>query len=98
MTVTDVRGRVISWSSAGSCGFKGKRKGTPFAAQTAAVNAIQTVFDQGMQRADVMIKGPGLGREAALRAIWKSGIRIKVIRDVTPLPHNGCRAPQKRRV
>nr|YP_010965007.1 ribosomal protein S11 [Vicia tibetica]WNM89910.1 ribosomal protein S11 [Vicia tibetica] len=98
VTVTDVRGRVISWSSAGSCGFKGKRKGTPFAAETAAVNAIQTVFDQGMQRADVMIKGPGLGREAALRAILRSGIRIRVIRDVTPLPHNGCRAPQKRRV
>ncbi|CAL5179130.1 unnamed protein product [Lathyrus oleraceus] len=97
VTVTDVRGRVISWSSAGSCGFKGTRRGTPFAAQTAAGNAIQTVVEQGMQRAEVRIKGPGLGRDAALRAIYRSGILLKVIRDVTPLPHNGCRAPKKRR-
>ncbi|CAI8587739.1 unnamed protein product [Vicia faba] len=98
VTVTDVRGRVISWSSAGSCGFKGTRRGTPFAALTAAGNSIQTVVDQGMQRADVMIKGPGLGREAALRAISGSRIRVRVIRDVTPMSHNGCRAPKKRRV
>ncbi|CAL5189760.1 unnamed protein product [Lathyrus oleraceus] len=98
VTVTDVRGRVISWSFAGSCGFKGTRRGTPFAAQTAAGNAIQTVVEQGMQRAEVRIKGPGLGRDAALRAIYRSGILLKVIRDVTPLPHNGCRAPKKRRV
>nr|AMC32394.1 ribosomal protein S11 [Oenothera nuttallii] len=98
VTVTDVRGRVISWSSAGTCGFKGTRRGTPFAAQTAAGNAIRTVVDQGMQRAEVRIKGPGLGRDAALRAIRRSGIRLSCIRDVTPLPHNGCRPPKKRRV
>nr|YP_010421477.1 ribosomal protein S11 [Urtica hyperborea]USG55529.1 ribosomal protein S11 [Urtica hyperborea] len=98
VTVTDVCGRVISWSSAGTCGFKGTRRGTPFAAQTAAGNAIRTVVDQGMQRAEVMIKGPGLGRDAALRAIRRSGILLSFIRDVTPMPHNGCRPPKKRRV
>nr|YP_010160865.1 ribosomal protein S11 [Baccaurea ramiflora]YP_010987838.1 ribosomal protein S11 [Aporosa dioica]QRH18371.1 ribosomal protein S11 [Baccaurea ramiflora]QXF60472.1 ribosomal protein S11 [Baccaurea ramiflora]WON66270.1 ribosomal protein S11 [Aporosa dioica] len=98
VTVTDVRGRVISWSSAGTCGFRGTRKGTPFAAQTAAGNAIRTVVDQGMQRAEVMIKGPGLGRDAALRAIRRSGIVLSFVRDVTPMPHNGCRPPKKRRV
>nr|YP_009912566.1 ribosomal protein S11 [Ficus beipeiensis]YP_009939176.1 ribosomal protein S11 [Ficus tikoua]QLJ53845.1 ribosomal protein S11 [Ficus beipeiensis]QNV47482.1 ribosomal protein S11 [Ficus tikoua]UVW82310.1 ribosomal protein S11 [Ficus beipeiensis]UVW82394.1 ribosomal protein S11 [Ficus beipeiensis] len=98
VTVTDVRGRVISWSSAGTCGFKGARRGTPFAAQTVAGNAIRAVMDQGMQRAEVMIKGPGLGRDAALRAIRKSGILLSFIRDVTPMPHNGCRPPKKRRV
>lgn len=98
VTVTDVRGRVISWSSAGTCGFKGTRRGTPFAAQTAAGNAIQTVVDQGMQRAEVMIKGTGLGRDAALRTIRRSGILLSFIRDVTPMPHNGCRSPKKRRV
>nr|YP_009870069.1 ribosomal protein S11 [Bonnetia paniculata]QKJ82010.1 ribosomal protein S11 [Bonnetia paniculata] len=98
VTVTDIRGRVISWSSAGTCGFRGTRKGTPFAAQTAAGNAIRTVVDQGMQRADVMIKGPGLGRDAALRAIRRSGILLNFVRDITPMPHNGCRPPKKRRV
>uniref|UniRef100_A0AAT9ZSQ1 Small ribosomal subunit protein uS11c n=1 Tax=Phanera cercidifolia TaxID=3078826 RepID=A0AAT9ZSQ1_9FABA len=98
VTVTDVRGRVISWSSAGTCGFKGPRKGTPFAAQTAAGDAIRPVADQGMQRAEVMIKGPGLGRDAALRAIQRSGILFNFIRDITPMPHNGCRPPKKRRV
>lgn len=98
VTVTDVRGRVISWSSAGTCGFRGTRRGTPFAAQTAAGIAIRTVVDQGMQRAEVMIKGPGLGRDAALRAIRRSGILLSFVRDVTPMPHNGCRAPKKRRV
>nr|YP_009643063.1 ribosomal protein S11 [Ligustrum gracile]QBS52242.1 ribosomal protein S11 [Ligustrum gracile] len=98
VTVTDVRGRVVSWSSAGTCGFKGPRKGTPFAAQTAAANAIRTVVDQGMQRADVMIQGPGRGRDAALRAIRRSGILLAFVRDVTPMPHNGCRPPKKRRV
>lgn len=98
VTVTDVRGRVISWSSAGTCGFKGPRKGTPFAAQTAAGDAIRPVADQGMQRAEVMIKGPGLGRDAALRAIRRSGILFNFIRDITPMPHNGCRPPKKRRV
>nr|QQV39206.1 ribosomal protein S11 [Macaranga tanarius] len=98
VTVTDVRGRVISWSSAGACGLRGTRRGTPFAAQTAAENAIRTVVDQGMQRAEVMIKGPGLGRDAALRAIRRSGILLSFVRDVTPMPHNGCRPPKKRRV
>ncbi|GJZ35956.1 ribosomal protein S11 [Tanacetum coccineum] len=94
----DVRGRVVSWSSAGTCGFRGTRRGTPFAAQTAAANAIRAVVDQGMQRAEVMIKGPGLGRDAALRAIRRSGILLTFVRDVTPMPHNGCRPPKKRRV
>ncbi|KAL6511416.1 hypothetical protein OROMI_034817 [Orobanche minor] len=97
VTVTDIRGRVVSWSSAGTCGFKGTRRGTPFAAQMAAVNAIHTAVDQGMQRAEVMIKGPGLGRDAALRAIRRSGILLIFVRDVTPMPHNGCRPPKKRR-
>jgi len=98
VTVTDVRGRVVSWSSAGTCGFKGAKRGTPFAAQTAAGNAIRKVVEQGMQRAEVMIKGPGLGRDAALRAIRRSGILLSFVRDVTPMPHNGCRPPKKRRV
>nr|YP_010724128.1 ribosomal protein S11 [Libertia pulchella]WDW31255.1 ribosomal protein S11 [Libertia pulchella] len=98
VTVTDVRGRVVSWSSAGTSGFKGTRRGTPYAAQAAAVNAIRTVVDRGMQRADIMIKGPGLGRDAALRAIRRSGILLSFVRDVTPMPHNGCRPPKKRRV
>nr|YP_010712890.1 ribosomal protein S11 [Corydalis semenowii]YP_010950925.1 ribosomal protein S11 [Corydalis heracleifolia]WDA93635.1 ribosomal protein S11 [Corydalis semenowii]WML68914.1 ribosomal protein S11 [Corydalis heracleifolia]DBA09088.1 TPA_asm: ribosomal protein S11 [Corydalis heracleifolia] len=98
VTVTDVRGQVVSWASAGTCGFRTKRKSTPFAAQTAAGNALRTVVDQGMQRAEVMIKGPGPGRDAALRAILRSGIRLSFVRDITPLPHNGCRPPKKRRV
>ncbi|KAG5626510.1 hypothetical protein H5410_011728 [Solanum commersonii] len=88
IVTTDVR--------AGTSGFKGTRRGTPFAAQTAAANAIRTVVDQGMQRAEVMIKGPGLGRDAALRAIRRSGILLTFVRDVTPMPHNGCRPPKKR--
>nr|YP_010235365.1 ribosomal protein S11 [Reynoutria japonica]QTC32018.1 ribosomal protein S11 [Reynoutria japonica]UZP13799.1 ribosomal protein S11 [Reynoutria japonica]WBF90602.1 ribosomal protein S11 [Reynoutria japonica]WBF90689.1 ribosomal protein S11 [Reynoutria japonica]WBF90776.1 ribosomal protein S11 [Reynoutria japonica] len=98
VTVTDVRGRVVSWASAGTCGFKGAKRGTPFAAQTAAGNAIRKVVEQGMQRAEVMIKGPGLGRDAALRAIRRSGILLSFVRDVSPMPHNGCRPPKKRRV
>ncbi|THU42240.1 hypothetical protein C4D60_Mb00t18750 [Musa balbisiana] len=91
-------GRVVSWASAGTSGFKGTRRGTPYAAQAAALNAIRTVVNQGMQRAEVMIKGPGLGRDAALRAIRRSGILLSFVRDVTPMPHNGCRPPKKRRV
>nr|YP_010143093.1 ribosomal protein S11 [Polygala karensium]YP_010143133.1 ribosomal protein S11 [Polygala karensium]QQL04214.1 ribosomal protein S11 [Polygala karensium]QQL04254.1 ribosomal protein S11 [Polygala karensium] len=98
VTVTDIRGRVISCSSAGTCGFKGPRKGTPFAAQTAAINAIRTVANPNMQQAEVLIKGPGPGRDAALRAICQSGILLSFIRDVTPMPHNGCRPPKRRRV
>nr|YP_010006879.1 ribosomal protein S11 [Passiflora deidamioides]QNR05646.1 ribosomal protein S11 [Passiflora deidamioides] len=97
ITVTDERGRLIYWSSAGTCRFKGPRKGTPFAAQTAAADAIRIAMDQGMQRAKVLIKGPGLGRDAALRAIRQSGIILNFVRDVTPMPHNGCRPPKKRR-
>nr|YP_008994514.1 ribosomal protein S11 [Hypseocharis bilobata]AGV02942.1 ribosomal protein S11 [Hypseocharis bilobata] len=95
VTITNIGGQVISWASAGVCGFKSRRRGTPFAAQTTAENAISGV--QGMKRADVMIKGPGRGRDAALRAICRSGIRVKRIKDKTPLPHNGCRPPKKRR-
>nr|YP_009406424.1 ribosomal protein S11 [Lobelia urens]ASA38855.1 ribosomal protein S11 [Lobelia urens] len=95
VTVTDVRGQVVSSSSAGNCGFRGTRKSSPFAAETTAVTAIRTVV---MQRAEVLIKGAGLGRDAALRAISQSGIRLTFVRDVTPLPHNGCRPPKKRRV
>nr|YP_009169910.1 ribosomal protein S11 [Viscum album]YP_009407217.1 ribosomal protein S11 [Viscum coloratum]YP_009862087.1 ribosomal protein S11 [Viscum ovalifolium]ALD84721.1 ribosomal protein S11 [Viscum album]ASA46136.1 ribosomal protein S11 [Viscum coloratum]QKV09912.1 ribosomal protein S11 [Viscum ovalifolium] len=97
VTVTDIRGQVVSWSSAGTC-FKGARKGTPFAAQTATEKAIRTVVDQGMQRAEVMIKGPGLGRDASLRSIRRSGVLLSFVRDVTPMPHNGCRPPKKRRL
>nr|YP_009365524.1 ribosomal protein S11 [Dioscorea villosa]ARJ61038.1 ribosomal protein S11 [Dioscorea villosa] len=98
VTVTDVRGQVVSWASAGTSGFKGTRRGTPYAAQAAAVNAIRTIIDQDIQRAEVMIKGPGFGRDAALRAIRRSGILLSFVRDVTPMPHNGCRPPKKRRV
>nr|ASA38229.1 ribosomal protein S11 [Lobelia sp. 2 EBK-2017] len=95
VTVTDVRGQVVSSSSAGNCGFRGKRKSSPFAAETTVATAMSTVV---MQRAEVFVKGPGLGRDAAVRAIGQSGIRITFIRDITPLPHNGCRPPKKRRV
>nr|YP_010365497.1 ribosomal protein S11 [Pereskia aculeata]UOU85442.1 ribosomal protein S11 [Pereskia aculeata]WRH31704.1 ribosomal protein S11 [Pereskia aculeata] len=98
VTVTDVQGRVVSWASAGTCRFRGAKRGTPFAAQTVAENAIRTVVEQGMQRAEVRIKGPGLGRDGALRAIRRSGIRVRFVLDVTPMPHNGCRPPKKRRV
>nr|YP_009514281.1 ribosomal protein S11 [Helixanthera parasitica]AXB38574.1 ribosomal protein S11 [Helixanthera parasitica]QQY86332.1 ribosomal protein S11 [Helixanthera parasitica] len=98
VTVTDVRGRVISWSSAGTCGFKGPKRGTPFAAQTAAENVINTVVERGMKSAEVLIKGPGLGRDSALRVIRRSSMLLSFVRDITPMPHNGCRPPKKRRV
>nr|QCD15719.1 ribosomal protein S11 [Osmunda japonica] len=98
VTVTDVRGQVVSWSSAGACGFKGTRKSTPFAAQTATENAIRVSIDQGMKQAEVMMSGPGPGRDTALRAIRRSGLIPSFVRDVTPMPHNGCRPPKKRRV
>jgi len=98
VTVTDVRGQVVFCSSGGTCGFRGRRRGTPFAAQTAAENAIRAVVDQGMQRAEVLLKGPGVGRDAAVRAIRRSGILIHFVRDLTSTPHNGCRPPKKRRV
>nr|AXX76486.1 ribosomal protein S11 [Dipteris conjugata] len=98
VTATDVRGQVVSWCSAGVCGFRGARKGTPFAAQTATEGAIRTSIDQGMKQAEVMISGPGPGRDTASRAIRRSGIILSFVRDVTPMPHNGCRPPKKRRV
>ena len=98
VTATDVRGQVLSWSSAGACGFKGTRRGTPFAAQTAAENVIRALMYRGMERVEVMISGPGRGRDTALRTIRRSGILLSFVRDVTPMPHNGCRPPKKRRV
>nr|YP_010290545.1 ribosomal protein S11 [Centrolepis aristata]ULQ64491.1 ribosomal protein S11 [Centrolepis aristata] len=98
ITITDVEGRTIFWACAGTSGFKGPKKATPYAAEAATVEAIDTVFDLGMRRAEVIIKGCGPGRDAALRAIRKSRIRLNFLRDVTPMPHNGCRPPKKRRL
>nr|YP_010166147.1 ribosomal protein S11 [Rhipsalis teres]QRV60120.1 ribosomal protein S11 [Rhipsalis teres] len=98
VTVTDVGGQVVSWDSAGTCRFKGAKRGTPFAAQTVAESAIRTLVKQGMQEAEVRIKGSGRGRDGALRAIRRSGIKISFVLDMTPMPHNGCRPPKKRRV
>nr|YP_010308032.1 ribosomal protein S11 [Microlepia speluncae]ULU28019.1 ribosomal protein S11 [Microlepia speluncae] len=98
ITVTDVRGQVAPWCSAGACGFRGTRKSTPFAAQAAAENAIRASMDRGMKQAEVMMSGPGPGRDTALRAIRRSGVILSFIRDVTPMPYNGCRPPRKRRV
>ena len=98
VTITDVSGNVISWASAGACGFKGSRKSTPFAAQVAADRAGQVAKEYGMKNLDVNIKGPGPGRESAVRALNNAGFKITSISDVTPIPHNGCRPPKKRRV
>jgi small subunit ribosomal protein S11 len=98
VTVTDPAGNVISQSSAGAVGFKGSRKSTPFAAQLAGKSAIQQAMEQGMRVAEVRVKGPGVGREAALRALQVEGFTVTIIRDVTPIPHNGCRPPKRRRV
>ena len=98
VTITDKVGNVVSWSSAGANGFKGSRKGTPFAAQVAAENAARKAMEHGMRTCEVHVKGPGSGREAALRALAMAGLQVKVIKDVTPLPHNGCRPPKRRRV
>jgi small subunit ribosomal protein S11 len=98
VTISDVRGEVISWASAGSVGFKGTKKGTPFAAQMAAENAARKAAEHGLKRVDVMVKGPGSGRETAIRSLSNVGIEVNVIKDVTPLPHNGCRPPKRRRV
>jgi len=98
VTVTDPRGNVIAWSSAGSMNFKGSRKSTPFAAQVAAETAGKKAVDAGMKAVEVYVKGPGSGREAAIRAIQTSGLVITMIKDVTPVPHNGCRPPKRRRV
>lgn len=98
ISLTNKQGQVISWSSAGKMGFKGSKKNTPYAAQMAASDAAKVAFDAGMKRCDVYVKGPGSGRESAIRAISNSGIEVTQIKDVTPLPHNGCRPPKKRRV
>ena len=98
VTITDVQGNAISWSSAGSMGFKGSRKSTPFAAQLAAEEAGRLAKEHGVRALGVFVNGPGAGREAALRALHTSGFKITHIRDVTPVPHNGCRAPKRRRV
>nr|ACQ90801.1 ribosomal protein S11 [Neglectella solitaria] len=98
ITITNFKGDVISWSSAGACGFKGARKGTPFAAKTAAEMAAKQSVDQGMKEVKVMVKGPGAGREPALRGLQEAGLLITLIRDITPIPHNGCRPPKKRRI
>jgi small subunit ribosomal protein S11 len=98
VSLTNKQGQVISWSSAGKMGFKGSKKNTPYAAQMAASDAAKVALDAGMRRFDVFVKGPGAGRESAIRAIANSGIEVTMIKDVTPLPHNGCRPPKKRRV
>ncbi|ACU59136.1 SSU ribosomal protein S11P [Chitinophaga sp. YR627] len=98
ISITNKQGQVISWSTAGKMGFKGSKKNTPYAAQLAASDAAKTAMEAGLKRADVFVKGPGAGRESAIRAIANSGIEVNMIKDVTPLPHNGCRPPKKRRV
>ena len=98
ITLTAVNGETISWSSSGSVGFKGTKKGTPFAAQLASEAAARKAQEHGLKRVDVFVKGPGSGRETAIRALSQVGLEVNVIRDVTPLPHNGCRAPKRRRV
>ena len=100
VTITDLEGNVLAWSTSGAQGFKGSRKGTPFAAQVAAQECVRKVFEYGMRVVDVHIKGPGAGREAAVRALQSGDarLRVNVIKDLTPIPHNGCRPPQRRRV
>lgn len=98
ISITDQTGNVISWSSAGSLGFKGSRKGTPFAAQMAAEAAAKKAMEMGLRHVDVYVKGPGSGRETAIRALQVIGLEITLIKDVTPVPHNGCRPPKRRRV
>jgi len=98
VTLTDPNGNVIAWSSSGTVGFKGSRKSTPYAAQMAANNAARKAMEHGLKQIEVIVKGPGSGREAAIRALQSSGLYITSIRDVTPIPHNGCRPPKRRRV
>jgi len=98
VTITDMEGHVVTWSSAGTLGFKGSRKGTPFAAQQAASAAAAVAKDAGLRSLDIRVKGPGSGRESAIRALQAAGVEIKSIKDVTPIPHNGCRPPKRRRV
>ncbi len=98
VTISDPNGNVISWSSAGNLGFKGSRKGTPFAAGMAAETAARAAMEHGMRSVEVMVKGPGAGREAAIRSLQAAGLEVNAIKDVTPIPHNGCRPPKRRRV
>ena len=98
VSITDQDGRMVTWSSAGSLGFKGSRKGTPFAAQQAALRAASGARDHGMRTVEVRVKGPGAGRESAVRALATAGLDVRLIKDVTPIPHNGCRPPKRRRV
>jgi small subunit ribosomal protein S11 len=98
VTIADQAGNVISWKSSGSLGFRGSRKGTPFAAQQAATNAASMARDHGLRSVEVRVSGPGSGRESAIRALSSSGIEVRSIKDVTPIPHNGCRPPKRRRV
>jgi small subunit ribosomal protein S11 len=98
VTITDPSGNVVAWSSAGAHGFKGSRKSTPFAAQLAAEDAAKKAMEHGMRNVEVYVKGPGAGREAALRALQAAGFNVVLIKDVTPIPHNGCRPPKRRRV
>jgi small subunit ribosomal protein S11 len=98
VTITDMDGAVITWASAGKVGFKGSRKSTPFAAQVAAESSAREAINMGMKRVEVWVKGPGAGREAAIRSLQAAGLEISAIKDVTPIPHNGCRPPKRRRV
>ena len=98
VTVTDPQGNTIAWTSTGAAGFKGSRKSTPYAAQMAATQAARAALDAGMREADVFLKGPGPGRESAIRSLQAAGLRVRSITDITPIPHNGCRPPKKRRV
>jgi small subunit ribosomal protein S11 len=98
ISITNKQGQVISWASAGKAGFRGSKKNTPYAAQIAASEAAKTAYEAGLRTAEVYVKGPGSGREAAIRAIDSSGIKVSKIKDVTPVPHNGCRPPKRRRV
>ena len=98
ISITNKQGQVISWGSAGKAGFRGSKKNTPYAAQIAAEGAAKVAYDAGMRKAEVFVKGPGSGRESAIRTIANSGIDVTVIKDITPIPHNGCRPPKRRRV
>lgn len=98
ISLTNLSGQVVSWASAGKMGFKGSKKNTPYAAQMAAQQCAQTAYDLGMRKVEVFVKGPGSGRESAIRTLQNSGLEVTLIKDVTPLPHNGCRPPKKRRV
>lgn len=98
ITITDLKGSTLSWCSSGASGFKGAKKSTPFAAQTAAESAAKQAIDQGMTQTEITVNGPGAGRETAIRAIQAAGIEVTLIKDITPVPHNGCRPPKKRRV